>query len=147
MNKMNELILSSNIKNNNNERNIVGRWIWKNGILKENNIIPWNIEIVNTNTLNLKYNKDKTILTVLTPGLYELVAGFFTESEKPKISFIINNKLTINSIIRKENRERYNNNIIGWSLIEFISIPCESTISIQYEGKLDVQAFWGLKKL
>lgn len=142
---MNECI--SNIRNSNNERNLVGRWIWKNGILKENNFIPWNIEILNTNESYLKYNKEKTILKVVTPGLYELVAGFFTDNDKPKISFVINNRVTINSIIKKENREKYNSNVVGWSIIEFILIPCESTIFVQHEGKLDVQAFWGFKKM
>lgn len=87
-----------------NNSSIIGRWIWKNGILDVNNTIPWHIENLNTKPDNFKYNKDKTIITIKYPGLYELIIGFFSEISNPNIILLINNSEVIKG---KINRDSY----------------------------------------
>ena len=52
--------------------NIVGRWIWKSGEIKQGNILPWEVQVINTLPDNFIWEKDKTCILVLAPGIYEV---------------------------------------------------------------------------
>ena len=52
--------------------NIVGRWAWKSGDLKSGSTVPWEIQLANTLPDNFLWEKDKTSILTVAPGLYEV---------------------------------------------------------------------------
>lgn len=51
------------------QENCLGRWVWKSGELKTNYSIPWEVQASNTNPDNFLWEKDKTSVLVVQPGL------------------------------------------------------------------------------
>lgn len=47
----------------------IGRWIWKSGELKTNNSVPWELQASNTNPDNFLWEKGKSSILVVHPGL------------------------------------------------------------------------------
>ena len=61
-------------------QNIIGRWTWKSGELRSGSSVPWETEVVNTLPDNFLWEKDKTSILTVAPGLYEVLidlTGFF----------------------------------------------------------------------
>lgn len=52
--------------------NIIGRWSWKSGDIKPGQMIPWEVQLINTLPDNFIWEKDKTTILVIAPGLYEV---------------------------------------------------------------------------
>ena len=69
--------------------NCVARWIWKSGEIKNGYAVPWEIQSVNTCPDNFLWEKDKTSVVVVAPGLYEVTMGYFSEKE-PTVQLLIN---------------------------------------------------------
>ena len=130
--------------------NCVGRWFWQSGNVKNNYIIPWENQSVNTSPDNFIWEKDKTFILVNEEGFYELNLGFYSE-KRPSIQVVVNGEIIINSqnnimnkrLIGKNNDK---NNNIGLSIIEFILLKKQSKISILFYGTKGT-GFMGLKKL
>ena len=131
--------------------NCIGRWLWKSGTNKNNYLIPWESQSVNTSPNNFIWEKDKTFILINEEGLYELNLGFYSE-KKPSIQVVVNGEIIINSqnnntlnkkIIGKNGEV---NNIIGLSIIEFIMVKKQSKISVLFYGGKG-NGFIGLKKL
>ena len=143
----NQAIINDTLCNENS----VGRWLWKSGNIKNNYIIPWESQLVNTSPDNFIWEKDKTFLLINEEGLYELNLGFYSE-KRPSIQVLINGEIIINS----QNNNSLNkkligksgnlNNIIGLSIIEFIILKKQSKISVLFYGG-NGKGFIGLKKL
>ena len=38
-------------------------------------------------------------------------------------------------------------NVTGWSMVEFLALPANSSISVLYSGAKDAQGFLGMRKL
>ena len=131
--------------------NCIGRWLWKSGTNKNNYLIPWESQSVNTSPNNFIWEKDKTFILINEEGLYELNLGFYSE-KKPSIQVVVNGEIIINSqnnntvnkkIIGKNGEV---NNIIGLSILEFIMVKKQSKISVLFYGGKGT-GFIGLKKL
>lgn len=131
--------------------NCIGRWFWQTGNIKNNYIIPWENQSVNTSPDNFIWEKDKTFILVNEEGLYELNSGFYSE-KRPSIQVVINGEIIINSqnnnmmnkkLIGKNNDK---NNSVGISIIEFILLKKQSKISVLFYGTKGT-GFIGLKKL
>ena len=131
--------------------NCIGRWMWKSGNIKNNYLIPWESQTVNTSPDNFIWEKEKTFILIKEEGLYELNLGFYSE-KRPSIQVAVNGEIIINS----QNNNVVNKKIMGksgdvnslkaLSIIEFIMVKKESKISvILYGGK--GSGFIGLKKL
>lgn len=69
--------------------NIIGRWSWKSGDIKPGQMIPWEVQLINTLPDNFIWEKDKTTILVIAPGLYEIQCGFFAK-KKPTIQVLVN---------------------------------------------------------
>lgn len=55
---------------------LLGRWIWKSGRAKgDKHAVPWNVQNINTNPENFVWEKDRTAITTVAPGLYEVTFG------------------------------------------------------------------------
>ena len=69
--------------------NIVGRWLWHSGQAKTGNLVPWEVETVNTLPDNFLWDKDQTSILTLASGLYEITVNMFCKY-KPTISLLVN---------------------------------------------------------
>ena len=131
--------------------NCIGRWMWKSGNIKNNYLIPWESQTVNTSPDNFIWEKGKTFILIKEEGLYELNLGFYSE-KRPSIQVVVNGEIIINS----QNNNVVNKKIMGksgdvnslkaLSIIEFIMVKKESKISVIFYGGKG-SGFIGLKKL
>ena len=64
--------------------NCVARWIWKSGDVKSGYAVPWEVQSVNTCPDNFLWEKEKTSILTVAPGLYEVIFGFFAR-KKPTV--------------------------------------------------------------
>ena len=61
-------------------QNCVGRWIWKSGEVKTPTcLVPWEVQALNTCPDNFLWEKSKTSIIAVAPGLYELSFGFYSK--------------------------------------------------------------------
>ena len=131
--------------------NCIGRWMWKSGNIKNNYLIPWESQTVNTSPDNFIWEKEKTFILIKEEGLYELNLGFYSE-KRPSIQVVVNGEIIINS----QNNNVVNKKIMGksgdvnslkaLSIIEFIILKKQSKISVLFYGG-NGKGFIGLKKL
>lgn len=61
--------------------NCLGRWIWKSGDLYHKNQVPWEVQAINTCPDNFLWEKDKSSLICVAPGLYEISFGFYSRKQ------------------------------------------------------------------
>ena len=125
--------------------------MWKSGNIKNNYLIPWESQTVNTSPDNFIWEKEKTFILIKEEGLYELNLGFYSE-KRPSIQVVVNGEIIINS----QNNNVVNKKIMGksgdvnslkaLSIIEFIMVKKESKISVIFYGGKG-SGFIGLKKL
>lgn len=69
--------------------NCIGRWIWKSGEAKSSGLIPWEVQCANTCPDNFVWEKNKSSIICVAPGLYELGVGFYSKSD-PNIQVQVN---------------------------------------------------------
>lgn len=69
--------------------NCVGRWIWKSGDLYHKNQVPWEVQAINTCPDNFLWEKNKSSIICVAPGLYQLTFGFYSKKE-PLIQVFLN---------------------------------------------------------
>ena len=131
--------------------NCIGRWMWKSGNIKNNYLIPWESQTVNTSPDNFIWEKEKTFILIKEEGLYELNLGFYSE-KRPSIQVVVNGEIIINSqnnnVVNKKIMEKSGdvNSLKALSIIEFIRVKKESKISVIFYGGKG-SGFIGLKKL
>ena len=53
--------------------NILGRWAWKSGEVRNGGLVPWEIQLANTLSDNFLWEKEKTSILTVAPGLYEVI--------------------------------------------------------------------------
>ena len=147
-NAMNSQAIINDIICNENQ---VGRWLWKSGKVKGGYAVPWDTQSVNTSPDNYLWEKDKTIITVIKGGLYQVSLGFYA-NKKPIVQIIVNSEMIINANSNNSNlngNKNYNKNakkMTGLSLIDFIILQDNSKIAVTYNGE-EGFGFIGLKKL
>ena len=149
-NAMNNQAIINDIICNENQ---VGRWLWKTGKIKGGYAIPWDTQSVNTSPDNFIWEKDKTIITVIQGGIYQVSLGFYS-NKKPNIQIIVNSEMIISTNNNNSNNSKNNSNInnkklkkmTGLSLIDFIILQDNSKIAVTYSGE-EGFGFLGLKKL
>ena len=59
--------------------NCVGRWVWKSGDLQSSNLVPWEVQAINTCPDNFLWEKNKSVIILAAPGLYALTFGFYSK--------------------------------------------------------------------
>lgn len=50
--------------------NCLGRWIWKSGEVLSAGQVPWEVQAINTCPENFLWEKNKSTLVLVAPGLY-----------------------------------------------------------------------------
>lgn len=151
-NAMNNQAIINDIICNENQ---VGRWLWKSGKIKGGYAVPWDTQSVNTAPDNYIWEKDKTIITVVNGGIYQVSLGFYA-NKKPSVQIIVNSEMAIsannfnNGKNNGSNSTNSNNKkmkkMTGLSLIDFIILQDNSKIAVTYNGE-EGFGFIGLKKL
>ena len=153
-NAMNNQALINDILCNENQ---VGRWLWKTGKIKGGYAIPWDTQSINTSPDNYIWEKDKTIITVIKGGIYQVSIGFYA-NKRPSVQIIINSEMVIsannsnnNNGNKNSNSNTFNGNkkvkkMTGLSLIDFIILQDNSKIAVTYNGE-EGFGFICLKKL
>ena len=154
-NAMNNQAMINDIICNENQ---VGRWLWKTGKIKGGYAIPWDTQSVNTAPDNYIWEKDKTMITVIKGGIYQVSLGFYA-NKKPNVQIVVNSEMVIN--VNNSNNSAGNKNngyngmnqsnkkmkkMTGLSLIDFIILQDNSKIAVTYNGE-EGFGFIGLKKL
>jgi len=137
--------------------NYVGRWIWKSGDLRAGLTIPWEIQAINTSPENFVWEQDKTTITVMTPGLYEINFGFYAR-KKPSVELLVNGKVVTSAVNTasyvlhhssgrlKSKNPHPDLHITGLTLIDFLALPPGAKMTLTYNGEVG-EGFLGLRKL
>ena len=136
----------------------VARWIWKSGRTKAHGVVPWNVQSVNTDPENFRWERDKTFVRAGAPGLYEVTFGFFAR-KKPAVRLLVDGEpvlaagnsasyVTHHSSGRLTSATRHPaGNVTGLTLIDFLALPAKAKVAVAYEGETGAEGFLSLKKL
>ena len=140
-------------------QNCVGRWIWKSGEVKTpNNMVPWEVQALNTCPDNFLWEKSKTSVIAVAPGLYEVSFGFYSKKQ-PTVQIHLNgeplmsvNKPQYVNDHGKENRisnvgKHSAGNVTGLTLLDFIALPARARLSLTFQGEGHGEGFFSLRKL
>jgi hypothetical protein len=104
---------------------------------------------VNTCPENFLWEKDKTILLTVAPGLYELNLGMFSR-KRPNAHVQVNgeNILAITGVkVKAKTLSHSAGSLTGHTLQEFIALPSRARISVLYSGEPNSEGFISLRKL
>uniref|UniRef100_A0A061SEB4 Uncharacterized protein n=1 Tax=Tetraselmis sp. GSL018 TaxID=582737 RepID=A0A061SEB4_9CHLO len=138
--------------------NCIGRWIWRSGRTKAGGAVPWNVQSVNCDPQNLKWEKDRSSIVVVSAGMYEVMLGFFS-NRKPTVQLHVNGEPVLAAVSTSEsvlNRStghlatlgRYaSGNTAGLSLVDFLLLPQRAKITVTYSGDEAGEGFISLKRL
>ncbi|KAM3147350.1 hypothetical protein pb186bvf_000601 [Paramecium bursaria] len=96
------------------QENIVGRFQWRSGEL-QNHLIQWEFEVINTLPENFVWEKNKTSILIVAPGVYHISYAFFAK-DKQTIQVLINGESIHQQEVKKRNTE-----YLGVAFQEFIS--------------------------
>ena len=126
--------------------NCVARWLWKSGENKTGSV-PWEVQSLNTCPENFVWEKDKTNVLTLSPGLYSVAFGVFTRKKSP-VCLMINGETVISdtSVQGKVIGKHSSGNVVGFTCSEFLSLPARARISVGFNGEPS-EGFLMLKKL
>ncbi|CDW81229.1 UNKNOWN [Stylonychia lemnae] len=150
-------------------QNCVGRWIWKSGEIKPNSLVPWEVQALNTCPDNFLWEKSKTSIVAVAPGLYEVSFGFYSKKQ-PTVQIHLNGEplmsvskssqaqIRCNIIFRfvndhgKENRisnvgKHSAGNVTGLTLLDFIALPARARLSLTFTCDSPGEGFFNIRKL
>lgn len=137
--------------------NMLGRWIWKSGEVRVGNAVPWEVQAVNTYPDNFLWEREKTAILTVAPGLYEVQFGFFS-TRKPTIQLLVNGEVALSAgstashvLHHTSGRIRSgghsSGNVAGLTHQDFLALPARARVSVTYTGDGDAEGFLGLRKL
>ena len=135
-NSLNEIFCSENC---------TGRWIWKSGQIKTGHSIPWEIQSSNTCPDNFLWEKSKTSILTIAPGLYEVGFAFFSR-KKPSVQLVVNGEVLISRSSTESKHRAKQSNLTGVSLVDFVALPARARVSVTYSGE-PAEGFLSLRKL
>ncbi|OMJ93944.1 hypothetical protein SteCoe_3000 [Stentor coeruleus] len=107
--------------------NSLGRWAWKSGDLRNSNLIPWEQQLCNTIPEILMWEKDKTSIVIMTPGIY-LINLALISKKKSRVQFNINGEC----ILDASSKSALSLNRV---FSEFLNLPPRARISITFIGE------------
>lgn len=166
--EVNEKVSSKEIKNTLDEQalinealcseNCIGRWVWKSGELKASCLIPWEVQCVNTCPDNFVWEKNKSCIICVAPGLYEIGIGFYSK-KNPNVQVQINGEAVFTLYKESDTVEKHNStkvkdigthpsgNVMGLTHQDYISLPARARVSFIFDGTHKAEGFVSLKKL
>ena len=138
--------------------NCLGRWIWKSGDLYHKNQVPWEVQAINTCPDNFLWEKEKSSLICVAPGLYQICFGFYAKKQpivqvflngEPLFSASGQNQITThNKDNTVSNTAKHSaGNVTGLTHNDYIALPARARIAIIYAGESFGEGFICLRKL
>lgn len=147
--------------------NIVGRWKWRTGNLREKTYVPWEEQSINTLIDNFKWEKNDYVVTVEASGLYEVSFGLFARKKptgvflvngEPILSLVNSNSYAIHhtsgklkdvkSSLADPNSAPLNSATpTGLTFIDFIMLGPRSRISVKYVCDVPGEGFLNIKRV
>lgn len=112
----------------------MARFQWRNGEI-QNHLVPWDYEVINTLPDNFVWEKGKTSILIVAPGVYQICCGFFGK-EKFAVTVIVNGE-TISVHEQKKRASDYSGTVYskqGVSVNEFIVLPNRARLQIGFNG-------------
>ena len=67
----------------------IARWLWKSTDLRSGFSVPWEVQSINTCPENFIWDPNSPVVSTITPGLYEVMFGFFAR-KKPGVQLLVN---------------------------------------------------------
>jgi hypothetical protein len=120
------------------------------------------VQAINTCPDNFLWDKNKSAILLVAPGLYSLSFGFYSR-KLPTLKVYVNNEVIFtvfppSSDSNKENQQTNANknvitakhsagNIAGLTFTEFVALPSRARLSIGYDCETLGEGFLQLKKL
>lgn len=108
------------------------------------------MQAINTCPENFLWEKNKSVIVLVAPGLYQISLGFYSQKAE-------NSKVYINGevVLQTKNRgeqlhsktQHSAGNVTGLTLIDFIALPARARIAISYEGEQPAEGFLTMRKL
>ena len=77
--------------------NCLARWTWKSGQVKNGFAIPWEIQTVNTAPDNFIWEQEKTSISIVSAGLYQISLGIYAD-KKPTVQVLVNGEPIISAV-------------------------------------------------
>ncbi|CAD8114060.1 unnamed protein product [Paramecium primaurelia] len=121
------------------QENIVARFQWRSGET-QNHLIPWEYEVINTLPENFVWEKGKSSILIVAPGVYHIAYAFFSK-EKQTVSVLINGE-NIATLDQKKKSSEYT----GLNAQDFIVLPNRARLQVSYSGGKG-EGFLSLKRL
>lgn len=137
---------------------LVGRWLWKSGRPRQNHLIPWDVQVINTNPDNFGWEERRSFIAVTSGGLYEFTLGVYTR-KKPTVAILVNGEAVLSAIHSSSYAVHHSSGrlvsvsghpdgaISGVTLIDFLALPANCRIAVSYRGEPGAEGFVGLRKL
>jgi len=105
-------------------------------------LIPWEIQSINTLPDNFLWEKDKSSILVVAPGLYCIYFGFYSR-KKPTVQLLVNGDPVLSAVnsasyvihhtsgkMKDVNINRHPaGNITGLSMLDFLLLPARARLS------------------
>ena len=115
------------------------------------------MQAINTCPDNFLWEKDKSSLICVAPGLYQISFGFYAKKQ-PQISIFLNGETLMvangkgNNDFNKENAvsnptKHTAGNVTGLTHNDFIALPARARIALIYSGDSFGEGFISLRKL
>jgi len=106
------------------------------------------------------WEKDKTSILTVAPGLYEINFGFFAK-KKPSVQLLVNGEPILSAVntasyvihhssgkMKDVTLNKHpSGNITGLTMLDFIILPARARLTIAYTGETGGEGFLGLKRL
>jgi len=136
--------------------NTVGRWVWKSGELHHKEQVPWEVQAVNTCPDNFLWEKNKTSIITVAPGLYEIKLGFYSKKQ-PFVQVFVNGEpiLSVQQGQSQTNAQANKvgtvgkhsaGNVTGLTLLDFITLPARARVALTFFCESHGEGFLSLRK-
>ncbi len=116
------------------------------------------MQALNTCPDNFLWEKNKTSVVAVAPGLYEISFGFYSKKQ-PTVLVHLNGEpiVTVNKSQfvndhGKENKiqnigKHSAGNVTGLTMLDFIALPARARLSLTFQGDAHGEGFFCLRKL
>ncbi len=144
-----------------------GMWLWTNRQLTQEQLIPWDTQVVNAAPSSLLWSKGSTSIQVKLPGLYSVKIAVFTnlpvavtlcldaepiivlqpESTPDRTSSFVNEQSNREEKYLLKRLRHSAGDVTAVTLDEPVSLPENASLTLRYQSAVASQAFIAIRKL
>jgi hypothetical protein len=128
-------------------------WLWRNNHTQRD-LVLWDNESFNSEPNSLIWDRHKTGIVLVQPGLYEISFGFFG-STRPHVDLLLNDETILTSKPAKQKEKSFgqfevlhtSGNVTGLTCIEYVIVPAKARLSVQAKASSVQEGFLLVKKV